>query len=482
MEITMAELQPDEKSKIRVFPIMTAFLISGFIGMFSETALNITLNDLMNIFNITPATVQWLTTIYLLTFGILVPVSGLLLRWFTTRQLFITSLGFSITGSLVAALASSFVLLLIARVLQAIGTGLLLPLMFNSVLVIFPSEKRGTAMGIVGFVIMSAPAIGPTLAGLLTENLNWHWIFWLSLPFLLTSLLCGVLYMQNISTITKPKIDLLSILLSTIGFGGIVFGFSSAGEVSGWSSSSVLISLIAGTAALICFTFRQLSLDQPILNLRVFKYPLFALGVLLVVICMIIILSSVIILPIYLQGALGVSMFLAGLIMLPGGLVNGIMSQVTGRLFDKTGPKALVISGFFIVTVVTWLLSGITQFSAITLIVALHSCLMLGTALVMTPVQTNALNQLPRQLYPDGTAIMTTLQQVAGAVGTALAMCFLAVGRESYLNSIGSPADPSIIPAALVSGVQNAFLFTLVASVIGLLFALLLGNKTQSTS
>ena len=471
METTMNVLQSSKNEKIRAWPIMIPFIISGFIGMFSETALNIALSDLMNIFNITLATVQWLTTAYLLTFGILVPVSGFLLKWFTTRKLFITSLSFSIIGVFVAALAPSFALLLTARIFQAIGSALLIPLMFNTVLVIFPPEKRGTAMGLVGFVIMSAPAIGPTLAGLITENLNWHWIFWFSLPFLIISLLCGVRYMQNVSTITKPKIDLLSILLSTIGFGGIVFGFSSAGEVSGWSSPSVIIALILGAIALICFTFRQLSLKQPILNLRAFKYPMFALGVLLVSICMMIILSTVIILPIYLQGGIGVSMLFTGLVMLPGGLINGIMSQVTGRLFDRTGPKVLVIPGFLIITIVVWLLSGITEVSAIALVIALHTFLMIGTAMVMTSAQTNALNQLPRQLYPDGTAIMTTLQQVAGAIGTALAMCFLSAGQKNYLNSVANPADPAILSGALVAGAQNAFLFALVASVIGLLFA-----------
>jgi drug resistance transporter, EmrB/QacA subfamily len=472
MKTTRDALQSSEKIKIRVWPIMIPILISGFIGMFSETALNIVLSDLMNIFNITPTTVQWLTTAYLLTFGILVPVSGFLIKWFTTRQLFITSLSFSIVGFSVAAFTSSFVFLLTARILQAIGSGLLLPLMFNTVLVIFPPEKRGTAMGIVGFVIMSAPAIGPTLAGLLTEYYNWQWIFGFSLPFLIISLLCGYRYIQNVSAITKPQIDILSILLSTIGFCGIVFGFSSAGEVSGWSSPTVIISVIFGAIALGCFTFRQVSLEQPILNLRAFKYPMFALGVLLVVICIMIILSSVIILPIYLQGGLGLSVLLAGLVMLPGGLMNGITSQVAGRLFDRAGPKVLVIPGFIIVTVIAWLLSEITQDSSISLVIALHSFLMLGTALVMTSVQTNALNQLPCHLYPDGTAIMTTLQQVGGAIGTALAMCFLSSGQENYLSSVANPGDSAIIAEALIAGVQNAFRYVLAVSIIGLFFAL----------
>lgn len=228
MNVSVSESAAEQgaKREYKVVPILVAFLISGFIGLFSETALNIALSELIQIFHTTPATVQWLTTGYLLTLGILVPVSGLLLQWFTTRQLFITSLCLSIIGTLIAALAPGFEVLMVARVFQAMGTALLLPLMFNTILIIIPAEKRGGAMGMIGLVIMFAPAVGPTFSGLVLENLTWHWIFWLSLPFLVIGLLAGILYMENVSEVTKPKIDLLSVALSTLGFGGVVFGFS----------------------------------------------------------------------------------------------------------------------------------------------------------------------------------------------------------------------------------------------------------------
>lgn len=309
--------QPSKQYK--VMPIMISLLTAGFIGMFSETALNIALTDLMKELHITPATVQWLTTGYLLVLGILVPVSGLLLQWFTTRQLFIVSLAFSIIGTLIAALAPSFPFLLAARIVQALGTGLLLPLMFNTILVIFPPHKRGAAMGTIGLVIMFAPAIGPTFSGLVLEHLNWHWIFWISLPFLVLALLFGIAYMQNVSDITKPKIDVLSIILSTIGFGGIVFGFSNAGEGSdGWSSPTVIGSLTVGAIALILFSIRQLTMKQPMMNLRAFRYPMFVLGVVIVFICMMVILSTMLLLPMYLQSGLMLTAFTSGLILLPG--------------------------------------------------------------------------------------------------------------------------------------------------------------------
>ncbi|MEC0242433.1 DHA2 family efflux MFS transporter permease subunit [Paenibacillus dokdonensis] len=448
---------------------MIALLISGFIGMFSETALNVALSDLMTLLHIEPATVQWLTTGYLLTLGILVPVSGLLLQWFTTKQLFVTAIIFSILGTLIAALAPNFEMLMLARVVQAIGTGIMLPLMFNTILVIFPPEKRGAAMGIIGLVIMFAPAIGPTIAGLLIEHLSWHWIFWLSLPFLVLSLICGIFFMQNVSKITKPKIDFLSILLSSLGFGGIVYGFSSAGEGSGgWSSTKVIVALAVGVVALVLFALRQLRMKQPMINLRAFKYPMFTLGVLMVFISMMIILSSMLVLPMFLQRGFGKTAFYAGLIMLPGGIINGIMSPIMGRLFDKYGPRWLVFPGFLVAAVMLWFFASVTPTSAVFLVIVLHTCLMIGISMIMMPAQTNGLNQLPRQYYPDGTAIMNTLQQVAGAIGTAVAVSIMTAGQTRYMSHA---ANPNMLDA-LTTGVQDAFMFGMIVALIGFVSAL----------
>lgn len=462
---------PTEEKKFRTIPILISLLLSGFIGMFSETALNVALSDLMNVLQITPSTAQWLTTAYLLTLGILVPISGLLLQWFSTRQLFVAALCFSIVGTFLAAISPSFAFLLTARVVQAMGTALLLPLMFNTILVIIPPERRGAAMGMIGLVIMVAPAIGPTIAGLLIERLSWHWIFWLSLPFLVIALLFGIIYMQNVTKVTKPRIDALSILLSSVGFGGIVYGFSSAGEAEGWGSPKVILSIIAGVAALACFVFRQLSMKQPMINMRAFRFPMFVVGVAMVFICMMVILSSMLILPMYLQQGQGYTAFKAGLLLLPGGLINGIMSPIMGRLFDKFGPKWLVIPGLVIVAVSLWFFSGITVTSTVVFVIVLHSTLMIGVSMIFMPAQTNGINQLPIELYPDGTAIMNTLQQVAGAIGTALAVSIMTAGSKSYLKTVANPADPANAIPAFTEGVQNAFIFGMIIAIVGLVLA-----------
>lgn len=437
--------------------------------MFNETSLNIALTNLMEVFQISAATAQWLTTGFMLTLGILMPMSGLLLQTFSTRKLFLGSVMSLIAGTLIAALAFNFEMLMIARVLQAVGMGLLLPLMTNTILIVYPLEKRGAAMGLVALVIMVAPASGPTIGGLLIEYLTWHYIFWVSLPLLVIGLLIGFKYLENVTDVTKPRFDLLSILLSTIGFGGVVFGFSKAGEgADGWSSMVVITSIVIGLIALILFILRQ-NMSAPMLNLSVFKYPMYVVGLLLIMSCMLISMASTIILPMFLQTGTGLSVFITGLMLLPGSALSGIIQPYVGRLFDKYGPKWLVIPGLIILTVMLWFLTTISPTSSLAFIIALHIGLTMGIALIWTPAQTNGLNQLPPELYPHGTAVMNTLQQVGGAIGTAVAISILTGGMEKYLHTSSSPTEQTEIANAIAAGSHNVFLFAMVIALINLI-------------
>ncbi|WP_412759312.1 DHA2 family efflux MFS transporter permease subunit [Niallia circulans] len=460
------------KTEFKTVPIIASFLIAGFIGLFSETALNMALRTIITDFSINETTVQWLTTGYLLTLGILVPVSGLILQWFTTRQLFITSLIFSISGTLIGAIAPTFTILMVARVVQAIGTALLLPLMFNTILVLIPPHKRGKVMGMMGLVISFAPAVGPTISGLILRSLTWHWIFWISLPLLVVALVFGSIFMQNVTTLTKPKIDILSIILSTIGFGGIVYGFSNAGEGGGWGSLEVIISIAIGLIALILFAILQVRSEQPMMNLGAFKYPMFVIGLVLVIMIMMVMLSSMILLPLYLQNVLALSTFTAGLLLLPGGLINGLLSPIMGSLFDKFGPKWLVIPGLALAALALFGFSTIDIDTSSGFIIALLIVLMIGVSMVMMPAQTNGLNQLPPELYPHGTAIMNTLQQVGGAIGTAIAISLLASGSAEYIDSAATDLTNPLSPLlAFTAGVQKSFSFAIIVAIIGLVLS-----------
>lgn len=333
-------------------------------------------------------------------------------------------------------------------------------------------------MGLVGLVMMSAPAIGPATAGLIIEVLSWNWILWLLIPFLAFSLVYGLLFMQNVSELTKPKIDVLSIILSTIGFGGIVYGFSIAGH-KGWGSPLVISTLIIGLMSLLVFSSRQFKLDNPMLDLRTLQYPVFTLALLSVSATFMIILSSMILLPLYLQIGLGLSALTAGLILMPGGALNGILSPVAGRVYDRFGSKWLFTPGFIIMIIMLWSLSNVTTETTILMAILLHSGLMIGVTFVMMPLQTHGLNALPKNLYPDGTALINTLLQVSGSIGTALAITIMSTSQNNFLKTVTDPSDPSVASTSLTASVQTAFILGIVLAVSGLIMSFFIKQQKE---
>ncbi|MFS0780152.1 DHA2 family efflux MFS transporter permease subunit [Bacillus sp. 1P06AnD] len=451
---------------------MAALLVAGFVGLFSETALNIALGELSQIFEVNATTIQWLATGYFLTLGILVPVTGILMQKFTTRQMFLASLFLSIAGTLLAAMAPMFSLLLAARVIQAAGLAIILPLTQNVIFTIFPPNKRGAAMGVMGLVILAGPAFGPTLAGMILDTLSWHWIFWFTIPFLLFSVIFGYFFIPNVNEIRKVSIDVLSVLLSTIGFGGVVYGVSVGGD-RGWDSPMVITTIIVGLAALILFGVRQSKMEHPMLNLKAFKYPMFALGLAMNMITFLNMLSMLVILPMYMQMSLVVSAFVTGLIMLPGSLLNCVLAPVIGRLFDKYGPRAVITPGTILVVIGYGLYAMYGTETALWIMVVTHIVMMLGIGMVLASVQTNTLNALPRQYYPDGIAITQTSQQVSGAIGIAVMVSLFSAKQSHYLSDF-----PSDLSAAAASGSSFVFKISLVLAIINMALSFFM-KKTQ---
>lgn len=451
---------------------MAALLMAGFVGLFSETALNIALGELSRLFSVDATTIQWLATGYFLTLGILVPVTGILMQKFTTRQMFMASLFFSIFGTVLAALAPSFSMLLTARVIQAAGLAIILPLTQNVIFTIFPPNKRGAAMGVMGLVILAGPAFGPTLAGMILDTLSWHWIFWFTVPFLLFSIIFGYIYIPNVNEIRQVSIDLLSVVLSTIGFGGVVYGVSVGGE-QGWTSAAVLATIIVGLLALLLFAIRQTKMEHPMLNLKAFKYPMFVLGLAMNMITFLNMLSMLVVLPMYMQLALLVSAFATGLVMLPGSLLNCVLAPTIGRLFDKYGPRAVITPGTFLVVIGYALYAMYGTETALWVMVLTHIVMMLGIGMVLASVQTNTLNALPRQYYPDGIAITQTSQQVSGAIGIAVMVSLFSAKQNSYISVAAND-----LPASAAAGSSFVFTISLVLAVINVVLSLFL-KKTE---
>jgi MFS transporter, DHA2 family, lincomycin resistance protein len=460
------------ETKINSKAILITFMIGAFFAILNETLLNIALTELMDVFNIDAPTVQWMATGFMLVMGVLMPVSALLIQWFTTRQMFIGVMSIFLLGTTIAASALNFPMLLTGRMIQAVGTGLLIPVIFNALLLLYRPEVRGKIMGTFGLVIMFAPAIGPTLSGVIVDLLGWRWLFITVIPFALFSILFAVKYLQNVGEVTRPKVDVLSIILSSIGIGGIVYGFSSAGEEgAGFTSAKIIILLAVSFISLIIFVFRQLKLDQPLLDVRVFKYKSYARGIIIFVIVIMAMFASEIVMPMYLQGPLGYSAKLAGLLLLPGALLNGLMSPTMGALFDKYGPRKLIIPGTVTLVGVMIFFSNINPSVPIWAFILVYMILMLSISAIMMPSQTNALNELPKHLYPHGTAIANTLQPVAGALGVSIFVSIMTQGQANYLE--GKPAvTEGVANQAMTYGVHHAYWFALALTIVAFIVAL----------
>lgn len=458
--------------KVKVLPIMLSLIIGTFFAILNETLLNIALTTLMAEFNISLPTVQWMATGFMLVMAVVIPVSAVLLQWFTTRQLFLGTMIVFTIGTAICAIAPNFPILLVGRFTQAVGTGLLMPIIFNVFLLIYPPHKRGKIMGTIGLVIMFAPAIGPTLSGVIVEYLGWRYLFIVVIPFALFSIVFAYKYLINVSEVTKPKIDLLSIGLSTIGFGAIVYGFSSAGESeAGFFSPNVYITIVLGAISILLFSIRQFKLKDPIMNLRVFKYPMYTHAVIMFLIIIMAMFASEIILPIFMQGPLALSAATAGLVLLPGSILNGAMSPFMGHLFDKYGPRVLMVPATIVLAGTMFMMSRLTVDSSIWVIIIGYILLMLSVSAIMMPAETNGLNQLPKQLYPHGTAVMTTLQPVAGAIGVSVFISIMNARQLHFLKNANAPNHADTINQAMVAGVNLVYLIAFVMAVIAVILA-----------
>ncbi|ASN03532.1 MDR family MFS transporter [Virgibacillus necropolis] len=454
----------------KVMPIMLSLIIGAFFAILNETLLNIALTTLMEEFSVSITTVQWMATGFMLVMGIVIPMSAALMQWFTTRQMFLGTMTVFTIGTAICSIAPTFSVLLAGRILQAVGTGLLIPIIFNTFLLIYPPRRRGAVMGIVGLVIMFAPAIGPTLSGIIVEHLGWRYLFITVIPFAIFSIAFAYKYLINVSEVTKPKVDALSIIFSTAGFGGIVFGFSSAGgSEDGFLSPVAYMPIIIGVIALLFFSFRQFKLEEPLLDLRVFKFPMYTLGVMMFFIIIMAMFASEIILPVYMQGPLALTAATAGLVLLPGSLLNGLLSPVMGKLFDKVGPRALMIPASFLLCGTMFIMTTLDINTPVWVIVVGYILLMVSVSAIMMPAETNGLNQLPKHLYPHGTAVMTTLQPVAGAIGVSAFISIMNAKKNSVLDKAANPNDPFTVSKAMVSGVELVYLIALGFTIVALI-------------
>lgn len=439
-----------------------AVLVGGaFISILNQTIMIPAVPVIMEEFRLTANTGQWLTTSFMLTNGIMIPVTAFLIEKYTTRTLFFVSMGLFAVGTAIAGVAPDYTLLLGGRIVQACGAGILMPLMQTVLLTIVPKERRGAAMGVVGLVISFAPALGPALGGWIVEVYSWRILLYVIVPFTVLDLALGYFTLKNVTELFHPKVDILSIVYSTLGFGGLLYGFSAAGS-NGWSSPDVATTLIVGSITLALFIQRQLTMERPMLELRIFRYRLFTVSTIIGMIAFALIIVAEVILPIYLQTVRGFSALETGILLLPGAILMGLVSPIAGRIFDKYGARWLSIIGLLILTVSTLPFTQLTLTTSYNYLMFMYTVRLLGITLVMMPVTTAGLNKLPQRLIAHGTAMSNTTRQIAASIGPALLVTVMTSGvpkAEQAANSL-----------ALIQGANRAFL---VAALIAL-FALAL--------
>lgn len=424
----------------------------------------------MREFSINSTEVQWLTTSFMLTVAILIPITAYFIDTFKTRHLMMGAMVLFFIGTFVGLIAPSFHVLLVGRVIQGMGSGIMIPLMQTILFLIYPKEERGYAMGLAGMVINVAPAIGPPLSGVLVEYFEWRALFYLTLPIAAIVLILVFLFMRNVTEQRKTEIDMSSILLSTVGFGGTLYGFNKLQEV-GLSETVTIVSLIVGILALVLFVFRQFQLSVPILELRVLKVPVFALVAFISILGFSLLISIETILPMYVQNAQQFSAFYGGLIVMPGALTLAVMSLLAGRLFDKYGGKMIAIIGFILLSVSTlsfhFILTLETPFIVSML---LFMIAMGGVALINMPLMTAGINSLPDKLIPHGTSVINTVRQFGGTLGLTFIMSFISKAEAGTAD---------VVPSDYLTGVKAAFLVAFLFAMTGLLLSFFVEKKQQ---
>jgi DHA2 family lincomycin resistance protein-like MFS transporter len=438
--------------------IINLLIVSAFVVILNETVMGVAIPHLMQDLGITALAAQWLTTAFLLTMAVVIPTTGFLIQRISTRRLYAVAMGLFVAGTALAVIAPGFEILLVARIIQASGTAIMFPLLMTTVMRLEPHETLGRRMGNISIVISVAPALGPTISGLILSQLSWRFLFIFILPIAIAMLIVGTRRMLNVGETSRASIDIVSVILSAFGFGGIVFGLSSLGAPASQGNTAMLLApLIVGGVALGLFTWRQIALqhtERVLFNLNTFRTPTFTASVIMFVVCMMGMFGAFILLPLYMQNVLGLSVLSSGLLLLPGGLTMGLLAPFVGRWYDKIGPRLLLLVGTILTAGALWGLAFLLDaHSSWTTLLIGHIIFSIGLAFIFTPLFTSSLGSLPKHLYSFGSATVATMQQVAAAAGIALFVSIMSSVAATALTSGASQAE------AFADGIHAALLF-----------------------
>jgi DHA2 family lincomycin resistance protein-like MFS transporter len=447
---------PDAATRNRT--ALALLLAAVFVVFLNETMMGVALPRIQEALHIDATRGQWLTTAFALTMAVVIPITGWLMQRLNTRPVFVVAMSSFVIGTVIAALSPVFEMLVVGRVIQACGTAIMMPLMMTTVMTIVPANERGRVMGRVSIVMSVAPAIGPIVSGALIQVLPWQGLFWVMLPIALAMLAIGVRRVPNVSETRNVPLDMASVVLAALAFSALVFGLSQIGAAAvGGAAVQPWIPIVAGLVALGGFGWRQIVLqrtDSALLDLRTFRSRDFALSVALMTAAMVPLFGAFIVLPQFARYTLGLEPLWVGALLLPGGLLMGLAGPTVGRLYDRFGPRPLIIPGAIGLSVSLWaLVLGLHEGSSWVVLLGAHVVLMLSLAFLFTPAFSTSLGSLAPQLYSHGSATIATLQQVGGAAGTAVFVALYATGIAASGN-----VDPELpTAAAAADGAHLAF-------------------------
>ncbi|WFO05097.1 DHA2 family efflux MFS transporter permease subunit [Staphylococcus aureus] len=487
--------------------ILAALLFGMFIAILNQTLLNVALPKINTEFNISASTGQWLMTGFMLVNGILIPITAYLFNKYSYRKLFLVALVLFTIGSLICAISMNFPIMMVGRVLQAIGAGVLMPLGSIVIITIYPPEKRGAAMGTMGIAMILAPAIGPTLSGYIVQNYHWNVMFYGMFIIGIIAILVGFVWFKLYQYTTNPKADIPGIIFSTIGFGALLYGFSEAGN-KGWGSVEIETMFAIGIIFIILFVIRELRMKAPMLNLEVLKFPTFTLTTVINMVVMMSLYGGMILLPIYLQNLRGFSALDSGLLLLPGSLIMGLLGPFAGKLLDTIGLKPLAIFGIAVMTYATWELTKLNMDTPYMTIMGIYVLRSFGMAFIMMPMVTAAINALPGRLASHGNAFLNTMRQLAGSIGTAILVTVMTTQTTQHLSAFGEELDKTnpvvqdhmrelasqyggqegamkvllqfVNKLATVEGINDAFIIATIFSIIALILCLFLQSNKKA--
>ncbi|HCY9187249.1 TPA: DHA2 family efflux MFS transporter permease subunit [Staphylococcus aureus] len=487
--------------------ILAALLFGMFIAILNQTLLNVALPKINTEFNISASTGQWLMTGFMLVNGILIPITAYLFNKYSYRKLFLVALVLFTIGSLICAISMNFPIMMVGRVLQAIGAGVLMPLGSIVIITIYPPEKRGAAMGTMGIAMILAPAIGPTLSGYIVQNYHWNVMFYGMFIIGILAILVGFVWFKLYQYTTNPKADIPGIIFSTIGFGALLYGFSEAGN-KGWGSVEIETMFAIGIIFIILFVIRELRMKAPMLNLEVLKFPTFTLTTVINMVVMLSLYGGIILLPIYLQNLRGFSALDSGLLLLPGSLIMGLLGPFAGKLLDTIGLKPLAIFGIAVMTYATWELTKLNMDTPYMTIMGIYVLRSFGMAFIMMPMVTAAINALPGRLASHGNAFLNTMRQLAGSIGTAILVTVMTTQTTQHLSAFGEELDKTnpvvqdhmrelasqyggqegamkvllqfVNKLATVEGINDAFIVATIFSIIALILCLFLQSNKKA--